>query len=55
LPVEWTISNCEDHIERMLLCYKWYPQKWGFKDNGAANQWRDYPYPRREGYHLPKV
>ncbi|MDY0165655.1 MAG: Gfo/Idh/MocA family oxidoreductase [Thermoguttaceae bacterium] len=34
---------------------KWDPQKWEFVDNDAANQWRDYPYPRREGYQLPKA
>ena len=33
---------------------KWDPEKWEFVDNGAANPWRDYPYPRREGYELPK-
>ncbi len=34
---------------------KWDPQKWEFVDNQTANQWRDYPYPWREGYELPKV
>ena len=32
---------------------KWDPQKWEFVGNDAANAWRDYPYPRREGYALP--
>lgn len=34
---------------------KWDPQKWEFVDNAKANQYRDYPYPRRKGYELPKV
>jgi len=34
---------------------KWDPQKWEFIDNDAANAWREYPYPRREGYALPTV
>ena len=34
---------------------KWDPQKWEFVGNDKANQWRDYPYPRREGYELPQV
>ncbi len=34
---------------------KWDPQKWAFVGNDVANQWRDYPYPRRDGYELPKV
>jgi hypothetical protein len=34
---------------------KWDPRKWEFVDNDAANKWRDYPYPRRAGYELPKV
>ena len=33
---------------------KWDPRKWEFVDNDAANKWRDYPYPRRAGYELPK-
>jgi predicted dehydrogenase len=32
---------------------KWDPQRWEFVGNDKANQWRDYPYPRREGYELP--
>ena len=32
---------------------KWDPQKWEFVGNDEANKWRDYPYPRREGYELP--
>jgi len=32
---------------------KWDPAAWEFVDNEAANAWRDYPYPRREGYELP--
>jgi predicted dehydrogenase len=31
---------------------KWDPQAWEFVGNDAANAWRDYPYPRREGYEL---
>ena len=34
---------------------KWDPQKWEFVGNDEANQWRDYPYPRRKGYELPAV
>jgi predicted dehydrogenase len=34
---------------------KWDPQQWAFVDNDEANKWRDYPYPRRAGYELPKV
>lgn len=34
---------------------KWDPRKWEFIGNEEANKWRDYPYPRREGYELPKV
>ena len=34
---------------------KWDPQKWEFVGNDEANKWRDYPYPRRKGYELPKV
>ena len=34
---------------------KWDPQKWEFIGNDAANKFRDYPYPRRAGYELPKV
>jgi predicted dehydrogenase len=34
---------------------KWDPQKWEFVGNDKANQWLDYPYPRRKGYALPKV
>ena len=34
---------------------KWDPQKWEFVGNDEANRWRDYPYPRRAGYELPKV
>ena len=34
---------------------KWDPQKWEFVGNDEANKWRDYPYPRRAGYELPKV
>jgi len=34
---------------------KWDPEKWEFIGNDEANQWRDYPYPRRKGYELPKV
>ncbi|MFO7901497.1 MAG: Gfo/Idh/MocA family oxidoreductase [Pirellulaceae bacterium] len=34
---------------------KWDPRKWEFLGNEKANQWRDYPYPRRNGYELPKV
>ncbi len=34
---------------------RWDPQEWEFVGNDAANQWRDYPYPWREGYELPKV
>ncbi len=33
----------------------WDPQKWVFVGNEKANAWRDYPYPRRRGYELPKV
>jgi predicted dehydrogenase len=32
---------------------KWDPKAWQFVGNDAANAWRDYPYPRREGYELP--
>jgi predicted dehydrogenase len=32
---------------------KWDPQGWQFVGNDAANQWRNYPYPRRKGYELP--
>lgn len=32
---------------------KWDPKKWEFIGNDEANKWRDYPYPRREGYELP--
>ena len=32
---------------------KWDPQKWEFVGNDEANKWRDYPYPRSEGYELP--
>jgi len=32
---------------------KWDPQKWEFVGNDEANKWRDYPYPRREGFELP--
>jgi predicted dehydrogenase len=32
---------------------KWDPQAWEFVGNDEANKWRDYPYPRREGYELP--
>ena len=31
---------------------RWDPQSWTFTDNDEANQWLDYPYPRREGYEL---
>ena len=31
------------------------PQKWEFVGNDAANKFRDYPYPRRAGFELPKV
>jgi predicted dehydrogenase len=34
---------------------KWDPRKWAFIGNDDANKWRDYPYPRREGYELSKV
>ena len=34
---------------------KWDPQKWEFVGNDEANKWRDYPYPRRAGYELPRV
>ena len=34
---------------------KWDPRKWEFVGNDEANKWRDYPYPRREGYELPSV
>ena len=34
---------------------KWDPQKWEFVGNDAANAWREYPYPRRDGYALPTV
>ncbi len=34
---------------------KWDPQEWEFVGNDAANAWRDYPYPWREGYELPQV
>ena len=34
---------------------KWDPQKWEFVGNDEANQWRDYPYARRQGYELPTV
>ena len=34
---------------------KWDPEKWQFVGNDEANKWQDYPYPRREGYELPKV
>jgi predicted dehydrogenase len=34
---------------------KWDPQAWKFIDNDAANQWQDYPYPRRQGFELPEV
>jgi hypothetical protein len=34
---------------------KWDPIAWEFVGNDAANQWRDYPYDRREGYELPTV
>ena len=34
---------------------KWDPAKWEFVGNDEANKWRDYPYPRREGYELPVV
>ena len=34
---------------------KWDPQKWEFVGNDEANKWRDYPYPRRKGYELPRV
>jgi predicted dehydrogenase len=32
---------------------KWDPVRWQFVGNDQANQWRDYPYARREGYELP--
>lgn len=32
---------------------QWDPEKWEFVGNDAANKWRDYPYPRRQGYELP--
>jgi predicted dehydrogenase len=32
---------------------RWDPKKWEFIGNDEANKWRDYPYPRREGYALP--
>jgi len=32
---------------------RWDPDAWSFIDNDEANTWRDYPYPRREGYQLP--
>jgi len=34
---------------------RWDPRKWAFIGNDQANQWRDYPYPRRMGYALPTV
>lgn len=34
---------------------KWDPRKWEFIGNDAANAWREYPYPRREGFELPIV
>ena len=34
---------------------RWDPTKWEFVGNDAANQWRDYPYPWREGYQLPEA
>ncbi len=34
---------------------KWDPAKWEFVGNDAANAWRDYPYPWRAGYELPKA
>jgi len=34
---------------------KWDPQKWEFVGNAEANTWRDYPYPRRKDYELPRV
>ena len=34
---------------------KWDPAKWEFVGNDEANKWRDYPYPRRQGYELPSV
>ncbi len=34
---------------------KWDPEEWEFVGNDEANKWRDYPYPRRDGYELPKV
>jgi predicted dehydrogenase len=33
---------------------QWDPAKWEFPGDAAANAWRDYPYPRRKGYELPK-
>jgi predicted dehydrogenase len=33
---------------------KWDPAKWEFPGDDQANAWRDYPYPRRKGYELPK-
>lgn len=34
---------------------RWDPKKWEFVDNSKANEWRDYPYPRRKEYELPSV
>ncbi len=34
---------------------RWDPKMWQFVGNEKANKWRDYPYPRREGYALPTV
>ncbi|MBU0718751.1 MAG: gfo/Idh/MocA family oxidoreductase, partial [Planctomycetes bacterium] len=34
---------------------KWDPAKWEFPGDDTANAWRDYPYPRRKGYELPKA
>jgi predicted dehydrogenase len=34
---------------------QWDPRKWEFIGNDQANAWRDYPYPRRDGYELPNV
>ncbi len=42
------------HAEQLAgQSLKWDPRKWEFVGNEQANQWREYPYPRRQGYELP--
>jgi len=42
------------HAEQLAgQSLKWDPQQWQFVGSDEANAWRDYPYPRRDGYELP--